>query len=107
MTTKTFLAAAFVLASAIAPSLASASTMVGGMETTVAVVRTADLDLGTEQGQSTLHARISGAVNQVCGTATGSLNLEERRAVTACRAKARTAALAVAGIRQDQVLAQR
>lgn len=107
MTNKTFLAAAFVLASAIAPTLAAAAPMSDGMETKVAVIRTSDLNLASPQGQSTLGTRISVAVNRVCGASFGSISLEERRAITKCRAKARNTALAIAKIRQDQVLAQR
>lgn len=107
MTNKNFLAAAFVLASALAPVLAIAAPNAGAMETKVAVIRTADLNLASPQGQSTLGTRISVAVNHVCGTTVGSVSIEERRAITKCRAKARHTALAIAKIRQDQVLAQR
>lgn len=106
MTNKTFIAAAFVLASALAPSLASASTS-EGTDTSVAVVRTSDLNLSSKAGQATLNARITGAVNRVCGTATGAISIEERRAITVCRAKARNSALAMARTREAQVLAQR
>ncbi len=103
---NTFFAAAFVLAAAVAPSLASAATT-GAMDTQVAVVRTSDLNLATPQGQSTLNARIAGAVNRVCGSATGALSIEERRTISVCRAKARNTALAVARTREGQMLAQR
>jgi UrcA family protein len=106
MTSKTFFAAACVLAAAIAPSLASAATT-DAMETNVAVVRTSDLNLSTPQGQATLNARIAGAVSRVCGSATGAISIEERRAISVCRAKARNTALAVARTREGQVLAQR
>jgi UrcA family protein len=107
MTNKIFLTAAFVLASALAPSLATAATTSEGTETSVAMVNTSDLNLASPQGQATLHARISGAVNRVCGTATGAMSIEERRAITVCRAKARNSALAMARSREAQVLAQR
>ncbi len=106
MKSKTFLTAAFVLASALAPALASAAPA-NGMETKVAVVHTSDLNLASDEGQSTLAARIASAVNRVCGTPTGSIGIEERRAISACRTKARNSALAVARTREDQVLAQR
>lgn len=106
MTHKTFFTAAFVLASALAPALAAAAP-IGGYETQVAVVRTSDLDLSSPKGQSTLNTRIASAVNRVCGSATGSISIEERRAITVCRTKARNTALAVARAREDQVLAQR
>ncbi|WP_298194776.1 UrcA family protein [Novosphingobium sp.] len=73
----------------------------------VAVVRTADLNLASEEGLTTLKARISGAVSRVCGTASGTTPLEERLAINTCRAKARRAALAAAVSQQAPVLAQR
>lgn len=106
MKSRTFFTAACVLATAIAPSLANAGTT-GAMETHVAIVRTSDLNLSSPQGQATLHARIAGAVSRVCGSATGAISMEERRAVSVCRTKARNAALAVARTRGDQQLAQR
>jgi UrcA family protein len=107
MTIKPFFTAAFVLASALAPVLALAAPLSDGMVTKVAVVRTSDLNLASAEGQSKLAARITGAVNRVCGTATGSISLEERRAITVCRAKAHNAALALARTREETVLAQR
>ena len=104
---KTFCTATFVLASALAPALAAAAPLSNGMETKVAVVRTSDLNLASPEGQSTLGARISAAVNRVCGSAAGSISIEERRAITVCRNKARNAALAVAKTREEQVYAQR
>ncbi|WP_421853282.1 UrcA family protein [Novosphingobium sp.] len=105
MTNKTIITA-FVLASALAPALATAAPS-NGMETKVAVVRTADLNLTTPEGRSTLGNRITGAVDRVCGTSIGTISLEEHRVIAGCRAKARSMALALAKIRQDQVLAQR
>ncbi|GEO00878.1 hypothetical protein NSE01_27100 [Novosphingobium sediminis] len=106
MSQRSFLTAAFILASALAPSLAAAATASDGMEQSVAVVRTSDLNLASPEGQSTLNARITGAVNRVCGTATGAISIEERHAITVCRAKTRNTALAVARIREGQMLAQ-
>ncbi|WP_298194777.1 UrcA family protein [Novosphingobium sp.] len=106
MTNRIFFASAFVLASALAPTLATAAPA-NGMETKVAVVHTSDLNLASDEGQSTLDARITSAVNRVCGTATGSIGIEERRAIAVCRTKARNSALAVARPREDKVLAQR
>lgn len=109
MTCKTFFfAATFVLGSAIAPSLATAATPADAMETNVALVNVADLNLASPEGQSTLNARIIGAVNRVCGAASGPISIEERRAISACRVKARSTALADARTRREvQVLAQR
>jgi UrcA family protein len=105
MTNKTFITA-FVLASALAPALATAAPS-NGMETTVAMVRTADLNLASAEGRATLGSRITGAVDRVCGAASGTVSIEERRIITACRAKARTTALAAAKVRADQTLALR
>lgn len=94
MPSKPFLAATFVLASALAPVLAGAAPISGAMETKVATVRISD------------DARISAAVNRACGTATGSISLEERGAITLCRAEAQNSALALAKSREERVLAQ-
>lgn len=56
MNQKRFFTAAFVLASALAPALAAAAPM-DGYATSVAVVRTSDVDLSSLHGQSTLDAR--------------------------------------------------
>ncbi len=106
MTTKTFLfAATFAFAAISAPAFAAPAA--DDATINVAVVRTADLNLASDEGRSTLMGRIAGAVNRVCGTATGTISLEERIAINACRAKARNAALAAARAQNDQVLAQR
>lgn len=107
MNTKTILAATFAFAAFATPFFAMAAPAEGIADVSVAVVHTADLNLASEAGQSELKARIAGAVSRVCGTATSTINLEERLAINACRAKARTAALAAAKSREDQVLAQR
>lgn len=115
MITKTVLAATFAPAPALAlafaamvtPAFASAAPAAEDATVQVAVVTTSDLNLSTDEGQSTLKARIAGAVNRVCGTSTGTISLEERHAINACRAKARHAALAAAKARGDQMLAQR
>lgn len=111
MNTKTFLAATiaatFTFGAMAAPAFASAAPVADETTVQVAVVTTADLNLASEEGQSTLKARIAGAVNRVCGTSTGTITPQERLAINACRAKARTAALAAAKSRGDQMLAQR
>jgi UrcA family protein len=109
MITKTFLAAttAATVAFCAFSAPAFAAPAADDAEVSVAVVRTADLNLTSDEGQATLKARIAGAVTQVCGTNTGTISLEERLAINACRAKARNAALAAARSRNDQVLARR
>jgi UrcA family protein len=111
MTTNTMPAAIFAaaisLAAMLTPAFANAAPVSDDATIQVAVVSTADLNLTTDEGQATLKARISGAVNRVCGTSTGTISLEERLAINTCRAKARNAALAAAKSHQDQVLAQR
>ena len=107
MITKTFIAAAtLVLVSSLVPAHAAAATS-GGYEVSVATVQTADINLSSPEGKSALKARIASAVNKVCGVSSGSIDIEERRAINACRAKARTAALASARAREEQALAQR
>lgn len=105
MTNKTFISA-FMLASALAPALATAAPS-DGMETRVATVRTADLNLASAEGRATLGSRISGAVERVCGAGYGNVSIEERHLIAACRNKARTTALADAKLREDQTLALR
>ncbi len=111
MKTNMIPAAIFVATAALtallAPAFAFAAPAADDATVQVAVVSTGDLNLSSDEGMATLKARISGAVNHVCGTATGTISLEERLAVNNCRAKARTAALAAARSHSDQVLAQR
>ena len=99
--------AAVTLAALLAPALASAAPVSDEANVQVAVVRTSDLNLSSEEGMTTLMARINGAVGHVCGTPTGTISLEERLAINTCRTKARTAALAAARSHSDQRLAQR
>ncbi|MBX9885311.1 MAG: UrcA family protein [Novosphingobium sp.] len=109
MTSKTFFAAtlAFAAMTAFTPAFASAAPAADEADVSATVVRTADLNLASDEGMSTLKARIAGAVNQVCGTSAGTMTVQERLAINACRAKARNAALAAARSRNDQMLAQR
>ncbi|GEO00877.1 hypothetical protein NSE01_27090 [Novosphingobium sediminis] len=101
------IATTVVLAAMLIPALAKAAPVTEDATIQVAVVSTGDLNLSSDEGMSTLKARISGAVNRVCGTSTGTISLEERIAINACRAKARTAALAAVRTHSDQMLAQR
>ncbi|WP_421853276.1 UrcA family protein [Novosphingobium sp.] len=111
MNTKTFFAATFAATIALAataiPTVASAAPATIDTDIKVAVVRTADLNLASDEGQATLNTRIVGAVNRVCGAPLGTISLEERVAINTCRNNARRAALAAAKSQEDQMLAQR
>jgi UrcA family protein len=77
--------------------------------TNVSLVRTADLDLGSEAGRNTLDSRLVRAVRDVCGTASDA-DLEGQNAVRACReqtlAQARgRGALLVAAVSSGETLA--
>ena len=69
-----------VLASAatIAPALAVDAT------TVTSIVRTADLDLSSEEGRTALQHRIAQAAREVCG-APSNVHLEGRNAARQCR----------------------
>lgn len=100
-------AATVALAALLAPVFAFAAP--AGEEATVqaAVVSTSDLNLSSEEGMATLKARITGAVDRVCGTVNATVTLEQRRAISTCRTKAHNAAMAAVRPRSDQMLAQR
>ena len=83
--------AAGLAATALSPALASPRT---------AVVRTADLNIASEAGRSTLVHRISRAAEKVCGTA-DLRNLKDVQSASACKSGAVSAALAQLGIGQD------
>lgn len=102
----TFVAMAALVAF-VAPIYAFAAPVTDDVIVEATVVTTADLNLANEEGRSALKTRIASAVNRVCGASNGTISLEERLAMNACRAKARNAALAAAKSRGDQVLAQR
>ena len=101
------IAATVALAALLAPALANAAPASNEATVQVAVVRTSDLNLSSDEGMTTLKARIDGAVGRVCGTSNGTISLQERLAINTCRAKARTAAMAAIRSHSDQVLAQR
>lgn len=71
-----------------------------GGETHVSLVRTADLDLATSNGQRQLEQRLARAAREVCGTASDA-DLEGKNAVRNCRDDA----LARATSQRDQLLA--
>lgn len=95
-TAKTLFAAA---ALAIVPAAAHA-------ETVSTSVSYADLDLSSPQGQATLKTRIAMAVNTVCGSANGAIDLAQRMEVNKCRSAAMHNAFAQAKLNQP-VLASR
>lgn len=86
------LASALVTTSAIkaAPALAQSPA---AAETNISLVRTADLDLGSQAGRRQLDRRLGQAAREVCGTASDA-DVEGKNAVRKCRdetlAKARS-----------------
>ncbi|WP_454886883.1 UrcA family protein [Sphingomonas oryzagri] len=98
---------AFALAAAVfasAPALAAAAD---GMSATV---RFADLDLATDAGVATLHARVARAARSVCGGDVDQRDLSLMNSVAACRQVAMASAepqvqLAMASARGDRQLA--
>ena len=62
-----------------APALAQEPAAVN-----VSLVRTADLDLGSSDGQRRLDQRLANAVREVCGTAS-DVDLEGKNEVRKCR----------------------
>ena len=80
-----------------APALAEAP----GSETNISLVRTADLDLRSAEGQRKLDKRLSIAAREVCGTAS-DVDVEGKNAVRKCRDET----LAVARSQRDAVLAE-
>jgi len=96
------LASALITAAAIkaAPALAEVPAAPG--ELNVSLVRTADLDLGTSEGQRRLEQRLANAAREVCGTAS-DVDLEGKQAVRECR----EATLAKARAQRDAALAGR
>jgi UrcA family protein len=53
-------------------------------DTNVSLVRTADLDLGSPEGQRKLEQRLARAAREVCGTAS-DFDVEGKNAVRECR----------------------
>ena len=94
----------FVIATGVikaAPALAESNAPATVLN--VALVRTADLDLGSSAGQRTLDRRLANAAREVCGTASdadieGKNDVRQCRHVTLAKAKGqRDGALAAAG----------
>ncbi|MEO5972856.1 MAG: UrcA family protein [Sphingomicrobium sp.] len=77
--------------SAAAPALAEAPT--AGADIQLSLVRTADLDLGSESGQRVLDQRLANAAREVCGIAS-DVDIKGKNAVRACRDETLTKARA-------------
>lgn len=84
---------ALLVSTAAAPAAAEPATVTH-------IVRTADLDLGSEAGRKALDRRISRAAIDVCGEASEA-DLEGQNAVRLCRDDV----IAEASQRRDQLLA--
>ena len=81
-----------------APAFAQAP----GGDTNISLVRTADLDLGSREGQRKLELRLANAAREVCGTASDS-DLVGKNAVRKCRDET----LAKAWVRGESLVAAR
>jgi len=97
-TLKIVLASALITTAAIkaAPAFAEAPAT----ETNISLVRTADLDLGSSDGQRKLDQRLANAAREVCGTAS-DVDIEGKNDVRKCRDET----LAKARGQRDAVLA--
>lgn len=62
------LASALITAGALRAAPALAEPASGEVQTYVSYVKTADLDLGSQNGQRTLDRRVAQAAREVCGT---------------------------------------
>jgi UrcA family protein len=94
------LASALITAGAITAAPAFGQTPAGEAQTHVSLVRTADLDLGSESGQRQFQRRLAQAAREVCGTASDA-DLAGKNDVRKCR----EAAVARASAQSDEVLA--
>jgi UrcA family protein len=97
-TLKIVLVSAMITTAAIkaAPAFAEAPAT----ETNISLVRTADLDLGSSDGQRKLDQRLANAAREVCGTAS-DVDIEGKNDVRQCRDET----LAKARGQRDAVLA--
>lgn len=87
------LAALAIAAAVIAP--ASAGTGPRGASVTYSVdVSYADLDLSQQKDVKRLNARLKRALDRVCGRTSSSASQTMRREIRACRADARSRAIA-------------
>ena len=92
------LASALITTGAIKAAPALAETPAG--EINVSLVRTADLDLASSEGQRRLDHRLARAAREVCGTAS-DVDIEGKNAVRECRDEV----LAQAREKRDAVVA--
>lgn len=76
------LASALIASGAIGAAPAPAQPP--GGEANISLVRTADLDLGSEAGRKALDRRLAQAAREVCGTASDA-DVEGKNAVRKCR----------------------
>jgi len=94
MKTMSFFALALVAAATPSPAFALEPV------TATSIVRTADLDLSSANGERELDRRIVQAAREVCGEAS-NVDLEGRNAVRQCRDET----IAVAAAQREQLLA--
>ena len=94
--TALFVAALIASATTITPTVAQAFEPV----TVSSIVKTADLDLSSANGQQELDRRIVQAAREVCGEAS-NVDLEGKNAVRECRAET----IAAAASQREQLLA--
>ena len=87
---------ALLLTATPAPAQSPASEV----QTHVSLVRTADLDLGTQAGQRQLRQRLVQAAREVCGVASDA-DLKGKNQVRKCRDEA----IARASLQRDELLA--
>jgi UrcA family protein len=94
------LASALITTAAIKAAPALAEAPGSPSQINVSLVRTADLDLGSSQGQRQLDQRLANAAREVCGTAS-DVDVEGKNEVRKCRDDT----LAKANGQRDAVLA--
>ncbi|HEU5286710.1 MAG TPA: UrcA family protein [Sphingomicrobium sp.] len=102
MTRALYIALASALITTAAIKAAPALAQAPGGETSISLVRTADLDLGSEAGRRQLDQRLAHAAREVCGTAS-DFDVEGKNAVRKCRGET----LAKARARLESVVAER
>ena len=94
------LASALITTAAIKAAPAIAQEPANGIN--VSVVRTADLDLGSADGQRKLEQRLAQAAREVCGSAS-DFDIEGKNAVRECRDET----IAKAKAQRDSLVAAR
>ena len=91
-----FALAIIASAATVTPTVSAAAEA----ETVTSIVRTADLDLSSSNGQRELDRRIVQAAHEVCGDVS-NVDLEGKNAVRQCRADT----IAAAASQREQLLA--